>query len=169
MVGASGRSSLSRAELELCWYWNQSEADMGVSSSFERMVRCLKEGRPLDEGAHTDEISDFKLEAARRARTIRGRLERCGTRTHSVLFAVLGPRGESARVPFGELTPIAKLFAARLWRTNGSPGATWVAWLEQLSTEARKGRRPAKAQLEAIRLHAERLYADALKNYGGRR
>lgn len=160
------RKPLRRSELDLCWFWNQAEGDMGLSSSFGWMLRCLMEGRSYEEALSADVIPEHKLEAARRERGIRRKLARCDHRTQAILFAVLGPNRRARRPEYGELTPIAWYVAERQRALQGQPGASLEGWLTFIDTRAKRGDHDARAQVTVIRAKAKELYRRALKDFG---
>lgn len=159
--------TLRRSEADLCWFWNQAASDLGLSSSFGWMLRCLTERRSFQESVSADLIPDRRLEAARREREIRRRLSRCAPETQAILFAILGPPRQRRIPEYGKLTPLAWYVANHHWVELGQPGTSLEAWLAQVEKRATRGAPEARALITAIRSKAEKLYRQALAEFGG--
>ena len=138
----SGNAVRRGVEMEnlLCWYFNQSAGDLGLSSNFEPMRKMLELGGPTC-GKPICEIDDRRLAAAEAERHVLAALQEIGKELSDVLrVAYTEPDGEEhcalARdlAAFGDCARLVLTSprARRAWRASQT-ARTLEDWLKRVS------------------------------------
>ena len=160
-------------EADLRWYFNESDGDMGLKSSFGPMVARLE--APLSRGgALILELDERKIAAASRARTVRRALESLQPQQAQTLREAYTTRPDHPQRPdalrrWRELAGLVdgSEVALTAWRRSGSK-RTLTEWLErivrpQASTTARASALELRREAEARLQGAMRAYSAARK------
>lgn len=148
---------------ELTWYWQESAADMGFSSSWGPMVSAAS-GSFGGGGAPPDaRVTDARLRATAKHRTIRKRLEQLSRAHHEALRVVYAAQPAPPQVVshFGQVAALAtRTKAAReLYDLERARGKTKLANVEQWLALACSAKHEA---LDAIMAEALALFVDAI-------
>ncbi len=140
-------------EALLRWYWNQSDGDIGLRSSFPAMVARIETGVHVD-GPPQMEFAEWAIEAATKARLISRALEETPERYQRILVAAYGPCAFELPV-LGALAPLAPMtLAAREAHKASGTDHGIGEWLAGLCALAAKRGRGSAGSGEARRLVA---------------
>jgi hypothetical protein len=149
---------------ELVWYWQQSAADMGFSSSWGPMVAAASGSFGGGGGKPDARITDARMSATARHRTIRKRLDQLQRAHLATLRAIYGGTICAPQVVahFGQLAPIAPRTkaAGELYEAERAKGKTKLGSTEQWLALACSAKHEA---LDAVMAEALEMFGNALE------
>jgi len=161
MMLVSDQPRDSRAEADLRWYWNWSDGDLGLHSSFPAMVARIECGGRTG-GAPITDIDERCLEAATRARRIARALELVTERQRRVLFAAFGP-GAYLLPGLGRATPVAPLTpAAQQAHLASGSSRSLGEWLVRLCWRLAQADPKAAGAVDHVTIRAIESQAEAM-------
>lgn len=155
--------NVTRAEKELDWFFYQSEAAMGISSSFEPIRQMIFTG-PRNNPSPSDSMDDRRIEATHKHRQILTRLTSVRPQEHvAVIIAAHQCRAWTQEMTqaFGKAVGVcSRTTAARkYYEEDNIPEDGFWAWLNSVACCKEQER------INVIRLEATDLLRAAIKAY----